>query len=289
MSNSLDRPAAQSTALGLSEAPPEDVPMTVLEHLGELRSRLIKALLGMIPGSWLAWEYKEYLLDWLLKPLRTAWVQLGLGKPTIHFSNPVDLFVSYMKISITVGLLASSPWVFYQIWAFVAPGLYKKERIYAIPFVFASTVFFAGGAFFGYQVVFPLGFETLLGLSGMLPSSEMTVQPTIMLTEYMGFATRMLLAFGTVFEVPVVVTFLAMIGVVNWKQLLKFGRWWVVIASIIAAVLTPPDVGSQLMMLVPLVVLYFMSVGLAYFFGPKVEPDPPEPPKNKAGDEAGGG
>jgi sec-independent protein translocase protein TatC len=288
MGTSLDRPAPQTTALSTNlqespESPPDDVPMTVMEHLGELRSRLIKALIGMIPGSWIAWEYKEYLLDYLLKPLSVAWKQLGLGEPTIHFSNPVDLFVAYMKISITVGLLASSPWVFYQVWAFVAPGLYKKERLYAIPFVVASTVFFAGGAFFGYQVVFPVGFEQLLGMSGMLPSTTMRVQPTIMLTEYMGFATRMLLAFGVVFEVPVIVTFLAMVGLVNWKQLLKFGRWWVVIASIIAAVLTPPDVGSQMMMLIPLVVLYFLSVGLAYLFGPKVEPEP------KADDEAGSG
>jgi sec-independent protein translocase protein TatC len=281
--SSLDRPHA--TGLSLSEAPPEDVPMTVLEHMRELRSRLIKSLLGLLPGSWLAWEYKEYLLDYLLAPLTAAWKQLGLGEPQIHFANPVDLFVSYMKISLVVGLLASSPWVFWQIWAFIAPGLYKKERYLAIPFVLASTICFAGGAFFGYRVVFPLGFETLLGLSGMLPSESIRVTPTIMLTEYMGFATRMLLAFGVVFEVPVVVTFLAMVGIVNWKQLLKFGRWWVVIASLIAAVLTPPDIGSMLMMLVPLVVLYFFSVGLAYLFGPKVEPDPPE---DKAEGEVGG-
>jgi len=280
MTNSIERPTG--TALGKPQdavfsAPEEDVPMTVMEHLGELRSRLIKALLGILPGMWIAWEYKEYLLDYLLVPLTEAWKKLGLGEPTIHFSNPVDLFVAYMKISVVCGLLASSPWVFYQIWAFVAPGLYKKERLYAIPFVVASTVCFAGGAFFGYRVVFPLGFETLLGLSGMLPSASIRVQPTIMLGEYMGFATRMLLAFGTVFEVPVVVTFLSLVGIVNWKQLLKFGRWWVVIAAVIAAVLTPPDVGSQLMMLVPLVVLYYLSVGLAFLFGPKVPPaDKPE-------------
>lgn len=283
MANALDRRAEQTNAMTLHEAPPDDVPMTVLEHIGELRSRLIKAILGLIPGTWIAWEYKEYLLDYLLQPLSRAWKNLGLGEPTIHFANPVDLFVAYMKIAITVGFLASSPWVFWQIWAFIAPGLYKKERIYAIPFVIASTLFFAGGAFFGYEVVFPVGFEQLLGMSGMLPSATMRVQPTIMLTEYMGFATRMLLAFGVVFEVPVVVTFLAMVGIVNWKQLLKFGRWWIVIASIIAAVLTPPDVGSQMMMMAPLVVLYFMSVGLAYLFGPKVEPEP------KTDDEAGSG
>ena len=280
MSNSLDRP--HTTALGLPEAPPEDVPMTVMEHLGELRSRLIKALLGLLPGTWLAWEYKEYLLDFLLHPLSVAWRRLYNTEPEIHFSNPVDMFVAYMKLSLVCGFIASSPWVFYQIWAFIAPGLYKKERVYAIPFVLASTVFFAGGAFFGYRVVFPIAFETLLAFAGMLPSDTIRVVPTIMLTEYMDFATRMLLAFGTVFEVPVVVTFLALVGIVNWKQLLKFGRWWVVIASIIAAILTPPDVGSQLLMLGPLVVLYFMSVGLAYLFGPKVEPEA------KADGEAGG-
>jgi sec-independent protein translocase protein TatC len=251
-----------------------DKPMTVLEHIGELRSRLIKALLGTIPGMWLAWVYKEYLLDFLLAPLAQAWRRLGLGEPTVHFSNPVDLFVAYMKIAVICGLLLSSPWVFYQLWAFVAPGLYRRERFYAVPFVIASTVFFAGGAFFGYAVVFPAGFETLLGMSGMLPSAAIRVQPTIMLDEYMTFATRMLLAFGVVFEVPVIVSFLALAGIVNWKQLLAFGRWWVVIASIIAAVLTPPDVGSQMMMLIPLVVLYFMSVGVAFFLGPKPPPTP---------------
>jgi sec-independent protein translocase protein TatC len=282
MSNLLDRSRDLTLSTGLPEAPPEDVPMTVLEHLGELRGRLIKSLLGILPGMVLAWEFKEYLLQYLLEPLTQAWLQLGLGEPVIHYSNPVDMFVSYMKISAVCGFIASSPWVFYQLWAFIAPGLYKKERLLAIPFVLASTVCFAGGAFFGYSVVFPLGFETLLGMSGMLPNASIRVTPTIMLTEYMGFATRMLLAFGVVFEVPVVVTFLSLVGFVNWKQLLRFGRWWIVIAAVIAAILTPPDVGSQLLMLGPLIVLYFFSVGLAYLFGPK---PPPDPDKNKG--EAG--
>jgi sec-independent protein translocase protein TatC len=263
MSEALDKPR--------TEPLPEDVPMTIIEHLRELRSRLIKCLLGIIPGTMLAWEYKEYLLDYLLVPLTAAWKDLGMGEPTVHFSNPVDLFVSYMKIAMVCGLLASSPWIFYQVWSFIAPGLYKRERMYVIPFVLASTIFFGGGAFFGYQVVFPMGFQTLLSLSGVLPSASVRVTPTIMLTEYLGFATRMLLAFGVVFEVPVVVTFLALAGIVNWKQLLAFGRYWVVIAAVIAALLTPPDVGSMTMMLVPLIVLYFLSVVLAYFFGPKPE------------------
>jgi sec-independent protein translocase protein TatC len=255
------------------EHPPEDEPMTFLEHLGELRTRLIRALLGCIPGIVIAWMYKEQLLELLVQPLTKAWLRLGLGKPTIHFANPVDPFVAYMKIAGTVGLLLASPWVFWQAWAFIAPGLYKREQMYAIPFVLASTVFFAGGAMFGYLVVFPMGFETFLSMAGTLPSGVVNVQPTIMINEYLGFATQMLLAFGTVFEVPVVVTFLALVGVVNWKQLLSFGRWWVLISSILAAFLTPPEVTSQLMMMIPLVALYFVSVGIAYFVGPKPEPD----------------
>lgn len=255
--------------------PVDDQPMTVFEHLGELRSRLWKSMLGILPGIYVAWELREWLLGYLVTPLSKAWVKLGLGEPTLHFANPVDLFVAYVKIAVIVGLIFSSPWIAYQMWAFVAPGLYAKEKLYAIPFALASAVFFAGGAFFGYSTVFPFGFESLLGMAGMLPSHVVRVQPTIMIDEYLGFATGMLLAFGVVFEVPVVLTFMAFAGVVNWKQLVKFGRYWILIASILAAVLTPsPDVGSMLMMMVPLIVLYYLSVLVAYFIGPKVEPEP---------------
>ena len=159
---------------------------------------------------------------------------------------------------------------------FIAPGLYAREKRFAFPFVLASSLFFAGGAFFGYAVVFPLGFETLLSLGGMLPTGDLRVQPTIMITEYLSFATRMLLAFGVVFEVPVVIAFLAIAGIVNWKQLIDFGRWWVVIASVIAAILTPPDVGSMLMMLVPLIALYYLGVLVAFLLGPKPDKEEEE-------------
>ncbi len=272
---------ADSSQGARPETPHHDVPMSVFEHLGELRSRLFKAVLGMVPGVTVAWWFKENLLEFLLAPLVKAWKVLGLGQPVVHFANPVDPFVAYTKLAVICGLIFASPWIFYQAWAFIAPGLYKRERNLALPFVLASTVCFAGGAFFGYAVVFPAGFATLLSLSGMLPSGTIRVQPTIMLDEYMDFATHMLLAFGVVFEVPVVVTFLALIGLVNWKQLYRFGRWWIVIASVVSAVLTPStDVGSQMMMLVPLVVLYFISVGIAYFLGPKPPPEPKPEPEN---------
>ena len=275
MTDALERrteagPLAPAAA---EQGPPEDVPMTVLEHLGELRSRLIKSLLGTFPAIMIAWEFKEKLLDFLLRPFSVAYRRLGLGdKAVMNYSNPPEMFTTYMKISIVCGFMIASPWVFYQVWAFIAPGLYKKERLYAIPFVLASTLFFSGGAFFAYGALMPQMYETLLGMGGQIEGSSLLIQPMMLITENMAFATQVLLAFGVVFEVPVVVTFLALAGIVNWRQLLAFGRWWVVIASVISAVLTPtPDAGSMLLMLVPLVVLYYFSVVLAYVFGPKAD------------------
>jgi sec-independent protein translocase protein TatC len=256
----------------------DDLPMTIWEHLRELRTRLIRSVLALIPTSMIAWEYKEQLLSFLVQPLIKAWVALGLGEPTLHFANPVDPFMAYMQIAVVVGFIGASPWIFYQLWMFIAPGLYQREKIYALPFVLASTIFFAGGSFFGYAVVFPLGFQTLLSLGGMLPTGDLRVQPTIMITEYLEFATRMLLAFGIVFEVPVVISFLALAGIVNWKQLIGFGRWWIVIAAVIAGILTPStDIGSQMMMLVPLIVLYYLGVLVAFLIGPKPEKEEEEP------------
>lgn len=248
--------------------------MGFLDHLEELRSRLVKALIGVVPAVGVAWAFREEMLDLMVKPLVAAYAALHLGPPKLHFMNPMDPIAAYLKMSFVAGLLIASPWVFWQVWAFVSPGLLAREKKLALPFVFFSTLCFVGGAVFGYLVVFPRGFEMFLGFAGMLPSGNISIEPTITMSEYLDLTTQMLLAFGVVFEVPVVVTFLAAAGIVNWKQLLGFGRWWILIAAILSAVLTPtPDVASQMMMLIPLVVLYFVSVLIAFFIGKKkVEP-----------------
>ncbi len=245
------------------EGPEDDLEMGFFDHLGELRSRLIRALIGLIPCVVVCWLFKEALLDMILAPLVLAYRELGI-EPEIHFKNLVDPFLAYLKVSLIGALLLGSPWVFWQIWGFIAPGLYRKERLIAIPFVLVSTACFAGGALFGYFIVFPMGFETFLSYAGPLPSQAIEMRPTIMIDEYLSFATRLLLAFGATFEVPVVVTFISMIGLVRWEALWAFSRWWVLVAALLAAFLTPPDVSSQLIMLVPLVILYFLSVGIAY-------------------------
>ncbi|MAQ18867.1 MAG: twin-arginine translocase subunit TatC [Sandaracinus sp.] len=244
--------------------PEDDVEMGFFEHIGELRTRLVRAVLGVIPGVAVAWAFKEQLLEFFLAPLVHAYDRLGLGEPVIHFANPVEPFIGYVKIAIVCGLVASAPWLFYQLWAFIAPGLYRREKLMAIPFVFFSTLCFAGGAVFGYSVVFPMGFETLLGFAGLLPNQSITMTPTLMLGEYLSFSTRLLLAFGVVFEVPVVTVMLSSVGIVTPSQLLSFGRWWVIIAAVLSALLTPQDVGSMVVMLIPLVGLYFASIPIAW-------------------------
>ncbi|MCA9615116.1 MAG: twin-arginine translocase subunit TatC [Sandaracinus sp.] len=245
------------------EVPEDDVEMGFFEHLGELRVRLVRAVWGILPGLGVAWYFKERLLEILLDPLIFAYRQNGI-EPEIHFQSLLDPFVAYLKISIIAGILSASPWIFWQLWGFLAPGLYRKEKLLAIPFVLASTLFFAGGALFGYFVVFPYGFQTFLEFAGELPSGELRLTPTIMIDAQISLSVRMLLAFGVVFEVPVIVSAISALGLVSWKGLLRFGRWWMIIATVIAALLTPPDVASQLMMLIPLIVLYFLSVGVAF-------------------------
>lgn len=267
--------ASQSNSAATTEdaRPEDDVEMGFFDHLGELRFRLIRAVYGVIPGVAIAWFAKAELLDLLLRPWVDAYKQMGLATPPqLHFANPIDPVVAYLKISIVAGMLLTSPWLFWQLWAFISPGLYRREKRMAIPFVLGSTFFFVGGVAFGYIVVFPLGFQTFLDFAGMLPSGDISIQPTIMINEYLTFATRMLLAFGVVFEVPVVVTALAAAGMVHWRQLLNFGRWWILISAILSAILTPPDPASQLVMMIPLIILYFMSVGLAALIGKAPDP-----------------
>ena len=254
----------------LPPIPEQDEEMTFFQHLGELRLRLLRSILGLIPAVAIAWVFKTEIKDFLVAPLQPAWEKLQLpGEAVLRFSGPADAFMMYMKNSLIVGVLLASPWIFWQLWMFIAPGLYKKEKALAIPFIVASTVCFAGGAVFGYKLVFPEAFTVLLGFS------DETLVATLFVKDYMPFFRKMLLAFGVVFEVPVVVTFLAGAGIVTWQQLLKFSRWWIVCAAFLSMLLTPSDVYTMVMMLIPLVLLYFVGVGCAYLISLFQKPPAP--------------
>lgn len=241
--------------------PEDDIELGFFEHLRELRTRVVRALIGILPAIVIAWSFKERLLGSVLAPLITAYERHGIVAQ-VHFSSPAAKIIAYLKLSILAGFFLAAPWIFYQIWAFISPGLYRREKLMALPFVFASTLCFVGGALFGYFLVFPLIFDTLIGFGGDVPGIELT--PTLMISEVLDFIVRLFLAFGAVFEVPVVVVFLALSGIVDWRSLMRFGRYWAVIAAVLAALITPPDAVSQLMLLGPMIVLYYLAVLIAY-------------------------
>jgi sec-independent protein translocase protein TatC len=246
----------------------EDPPMTIWEHLAELRKRLLFSIIALSVGAIIAWNYHELLLQVLAKPFCDSWRATNLpGKCALNFSSPAGAFTSYFKVSLIAGLLAAAPFVFYQLWAFVAPGLYAREKRFVIPFVVCSTGLFVGGAYFCWRAAFPIAFGYFLSLSGTLHGIDLTVTPTVMMDDYVSFVTQMLLGFGLVFELPLLLFFLSLAGVVNYLQLIHYGRYFIIAAFIAAAALTPPDITSQLVMAIPMIVLYGGSIGLAYFFG----------------------
>ncbi|HEY6879408.1 MAG TPA: twin-arginine translocase subunit TatC [Polyangiales bacterium] len=247
------------------EAPEEELHMSFFEHLEELRTRLILSLIPFLPAFIAAWIYREEVFSLLVVPLNKAWQSMGLGTPKLHFASPVDPMVVYLKQSAIVAFLIASPWVFYQLWAFISPGLYAREKRYIIPFVLASTVCFTIGGLFGWFYIFPPTFATLMDFSGKLPGGVVEIEPTLMMGEYISFIAQMLFVFGITFEVPVIIVFLSLAGMVTSAQLMKFGRWWVVVASVLAAILTPTqDALSMLLLMAPLIGLYYLAVGVAY-------------------------
>jgi len=179
------------------------------------------------------------------------------------FTGLPEAFFTYLKVAFLSGIILAAPVIFYQFWMFVAPGLYDKEKRLMVPVVVLSTVFFVGGAFFGYFIVFPYGFKFFLGFA-----SE-TIRPLPSMREYLGFASKLLLAFGVVFELPLIITFLARLGMVSVSFLKKNRKYALLLFFVGSAILTPPDVVTQIMMAFPLLLLYEISIIGARIFGKK--------------------
>ncbi len=243
-------------------------PMTFWEHLEELRTRLIRSVVALFAGCIVAWEFHGRLLEALKLPFASAWVAAGLkGEADLHQSAPAAGFTAYIKLALIGGAALAAPVVFYQLWSFIAPGLYAKEKKYVFPFVGISSLLFVGGGWFGWRVAIPLSFRYFLSLANDGGAGHVTITPTFMVGEYIDFCLQVMLGFGLTFELPMLLLFLSIAGVVNYLTLLKFGRWFIFLAFVIAAILTPPDVVSQLVMAIPLVLLYGVSIGLVYLFG----------------------
>jgi sec-independent protein translocase protein TatC len=248
--------------------PEDDATMSFWEHLDELRRRLTRAAIAYIVATFAAWTIRDKLLKLLWEPFQAEWIaQKVPGAPSLHFAAPGDQFAAYFKLSMIAALGLAAPVIFWEMWSFIAPGLYRKEKRYSFLVVFASSLFFIGGSVFGWRIAFPISFSYFLGLTGEAAQSGVNIIPTVMVGDYLDFTLQMLLAFGIVFELPLVLTVLSMLGIINYLTMMRFGRWFVLIASVIGAVLSPPDTTSMIVMTVPLVGLYFLSIGLAYIFG----------------------
>ncbi len=247
--------------------------MTFTEHLHELRKRLKHCVYYVVAGALACYVVRKELFTILVRPLLQAWKEADLGPPMLHFQNPIEPFFTYLKIALIGGVFLASPFIFFEIWKFVAPGLYKTEKRYVIPFTVASAVFFLGGACFGYFLVFPYAFQFFfsvatqnMGAMQQIPGFKFDLQATLMMGEILGLVWRLLLAFGIIFELPLVVFFLSLVGIVDYRQLWRFNRYFIILSFVIGAALTPPDVITQLFMALPLLVLYNLSILLSYIF-----------------------
>src|SRR5258708_24811226 len=261
-----------------SASPTGELRMTVWEHLEELRRRVIKAAAGVVMATFVAWGFRERTLAWLVVPYQRTWMN-RFHKPLIlQTLAPADAFLGYLELSLTAGIVASAPIIFYQLWSFISPGLYGKEKRLIAPFVISSSVLFLSGVAFAYYVAFPFTFTYFLSLLGpVIEGVELT--QIVTLEFFLDFSTRFLLAFGAVFELPLFIAFLVLANIVTPKQLLKFGRWATVLAFAVGAVVTPgPEVTSQLAVSLALIGLYFMSIPIAYMLKPKAKPESPAPP-----------
>lgn len=246
----------------------DDRPMSFWEHLDELRKRVVWSVVAFFAACFGAWEIREWMLAILVKPFVEAWKEQNLpSAPSLHFGAPGAAFMAYIKLTMIGGAAIAAPVIFYQLWAFIAPGLYAREKKFVIPFVFCSTLLFVGGGYFGWRLAFPITFNYFLSMSGTIGEQAVTITPTIMMGEYLDFCGQLLLAFGLIFEIPLFVFFLSVAGIVNYLHMIRFGRWFVLAAFVVAAIITPPDATSQVIMAVPMCILYAASIGVAWVFG----------------------
>jgi sec-independent protein translocase protein TatC len=193
-------------------------------------------------------------------PYKEAWIRGGhQGAAALHFGSPPALFIAYIRLAALSGLIFALPIILYQVWAFIAPGLYSREKKFAIPFVGSSVLLFLAGGYFGWAVAFPAAFDFLINFKEDLPGG-MKIEATVMVGDYIEFITRMFIAFGATAELPILSVFLTVAGLITHRHLIKFFRYFIVVAFIISAVLTPPDPMSQVLMAVPLSALYGVSI-----------------------------
>jgi sec-independent protein translocase protein TatC len=255
MDDMLDR--ARSAVSQRAELPG----MSLLEHLEELRRRLIHSVIYLIAGFGIAYGFHEKIYQLMQAPITYALQKHGLPTQLI-IHNPVDGFNMYLKISFMAGCIIASPFVLYQLWLFISPGLYQNEKRYVMPFMAATISLFLAGAYFGYRWVFPGSLDFLFSFSHQF-------RPLIEVNEYTDLFLTVILGLGIAFELPILVLFLSLFGIVSPRFLWKNLRFAILIIFIIAAIITPtPDPLTMCVFAAPLLCLYLLSIGVSYVVHP---------------------
>ena len=231
--------------------------MSFLEHLEELRVRLIHSVVALCVGFGICWGWHEEIFHFLTQPLRKAFPDVKF-----IFTGPSEALILYMKMAFFAGIFLAAPYILYQAWAFIAPGLYPHEKRYVVPFVSMGSLCFIGGAAFGHYLLFPVTFRFLGSFGGV----DMQFLPKI--DEYFSFYSWFLLGLGLVFQTPIIILILARIGLVTPAFLLRQWKWAIVTAFVVSAFITPtPDMVNQTALALPMIGLYLLGVGVAWLFG----------------------
>ena len=254
-------------ANALPGAPPResrlDLPgMSLLQHLEELRRRILYSIAAIAIGFLVAWNYAENIFQLMERPIKQALAANHLAEKLVY-TNPTEPFNIYLKIGVIAGLFIASPAVLYQVWMFISPGLYRNEKKYVFPFIFVTVALFLAGGFFGYRIVYPAALTFLIDYGKEF-------QPMITVGEYTDLFLTVILGLGLVFEMPTLIFFLALMGVVDAGFLWRNIRYAILAIFTIAAILTPTtDVLNMCIFAGPMVVLYLFSIGIAWMVHPK--------------------
>lgn len=235
--------------------------MGFLDHLEELRRRLVYSVAAVAVGFGVCWGFRERIYAIMQQPILDALKANGMPEKLVYL-NPIEPFNLYLKISALAGLFLTCPFVLYQVWMFISPGLYRNEKRYVFPFM-ASTIFlFAAGGYFGYRIVYPRALEFLVDFSKQF-------QPMITVSEYTSLFLSIILGMGLVFEMPIIIFFLALMGIVSAGFMVKNFRYAILLIFIVAAIVTPsPDVLSMCIFAAPMLGLYGISIAIAWFVHP---------------------
>ena len=235
--------------------------MSFLEHLEELRRRIIYSSLYIVGGFGVCWWFHEQIFAIMQKPIVNALASHKMDTQLVYL-NPTDPFNMYLKISFLMGIFVASPFVLYQVWAFIAPGLYRNERRYVLPFMFSTVGLFLAGGYFGYRLVYPAALDFLIGWSAQF-------KPMITVGEYTDLFLTIIAGLGIVFEMPILVFFLALMGIVSAGWMWRNFRYAILVIFIIAAIITPTtDIMNMCIFAAPMIVLYVFSIAIAWFVHP---------------------